>query len=473
MIALVQALREMGYILSRRRFRIGCATLLAGFVAYTWSSATGASYTATARILLAGTAQPASAQALNVQAPGQAARDEAEILRDPALVMALMPVLRPRLPPPPGFPASLLRGLAAWWHETAVKTGSAVPQTADQALAAKIGRALVVQAVPGTDVVTLRMAWSSPDFAALVLNALLDNQRRLAQSSAAGSQEVLMAQTRLQAARAQLSGIEAQIAGLPGGAAAADPGPLEQEKDRLAARIAGARAADDQLRLDRDTAARKLEAAEKAYAGGAWVDNPDAATSAAGAATVDPVFVELLDKRQKLLEKLPPDHPRVKAVDGQIAAARAQAYQSARQVLNARLKAIDGRLAAAEQQIAADDEAGRALDDRLVGLRALLASRRAAETGVADAERRADEAKRAAESMRDSAGLHVMSPATVPAEADFPQPALIVAGGALVGFLLGFASGWLAERTRGTIERPEDVETLLGLTVLARVPELR
>jgi uncharacterized protein involved in exopolysaccharide biosynthesis len=171
---------------------------------------------------------------------------------------------------------------------------------------------------------------------------------------------------------------------------------------------------------------------------------------------------------------LPPDSPKIKAVDSEISQTREHAYQTVKQVLGSRLHAIDARLATLSAQNDADDAALRALDDRLVELEALLGSRQEATNHVTEARRQADEVQRQSDAaMHDAAGLRVLSQASVPPEPDFPQPAFILWASILAGFCAGVASAVFAESQRRTIDRPQDIARLLKIPVLAAIPELR
>jgi len=454
-------LRDAIYVLFRRQGRIVFVTLAVLGACYLYGTVHGARYTAAARVM--------------VSAGGEAARNEAEILSDPALMRRLVPVLRKDMPQPVGRAAAMARGLMAWWRARLVALGLAPAESADARLGALLARALDVRAVPGTDIIELRFAWDSPGFAALALNSLLADQQRLAAGDAEATQAVVLAAARLHDAQARLAALDARIADLPEIAGAApDAGAIEREKDRVSSRIAAARSSGDALRVERELAARKLEAAEKAYAGGGWVDNPDTPATATGAASVDETFVDLLDKRGKLLAKFPADSPKVHAVDQEIAQAREHAYQAVRQVLGDRMRGIDDRLAALTAQGLADEAALRGLDDRLVQLEALQGSRQSAVAQVADAARALDEQRREAETaVHQAAGLRVLSEASAPAEADWPSPFFLLWAGGLAGLVLGLGSALLAERRRRTIDRPQDILRVLKIPVLASVPELR
>jgi len=461
------ALRDAVYVLYRRQGRIVFVTLAVLGACYLYGTVHGAQYTAEARLMVS----PVGGGAGN----GASARNEAEILSDPALMRRLVPVLRKDVPPPVGREAEMVGGLRAWWRARLVALGLARAGSEDARLGDRFARALGVRAVPDTDIIELRFAWDNPGFAALALNALLADQQRLAAGDAEATQAVVLAAARLHDAQARLAVLDERIAALPEIAGAApDAGAIEREKDRVSSRIAAARSSADALRVERELAARKLEAAEKAYAGGGWVDNPDSPAASTGAAPVDETFVELLDKRAKLLAKLPEESPKVHAVDQEIAQAREHAYQAVRQVLGNRVRGIDDRLAALTAQGLADETALRGLDDRLVQLEALQGSRQGAAVQVAEATRALDEQRREAETaVHQAAGLRVLSEASAPAEADWPSPLVLVWAGGVSGLALGLGSALLAERRRRTIDRPQDILRVLKIPVLASVPELR
>ncbi len=461
------ALHDAVYLLCKRAPRITAFTLLAGLAGFLYGVGTGPGYTATARLMVS-PAQPGSDHS-------EAARNEAEILRDPALIRSTLPLLWASLPPPPQGIAGQLRAFSTWWHGRMAALGLTPMATRDALFEARLEHAFTATAVPGTDVVVLQLSWPDPGFPATVLNTLLREQQRLASGNAQAAEAAALAQSRLVDAQSQLAHIESRIASLPLLAGAPpEPGAMEREKDRIDSRLAATRADADALRLERDVAAKKLEAADKAYQGGGWVDNPDAPASANGAPALDQTFTDLLEKRGQLLMRLPADSPRIKVLDSQISDAREHAYQSVKQVLGTRLHTVDTRLATLSTQNDADDAALRALDDRLVELEALLGSRQEATSHVAEARRQVDDVQRQSDAaMHDAAGLHVLSQASVPPDPDFPSPPLILWASILAGFCAGIASAMLAERHRLTIDRPQDIARFLKLPVLASVPELR
>lgn len=463
--------RDMLYLLFKRHVRIALITGAAATAAYILTAADGAHYSATARVLvtMAAASPQGNPSAVVFQEHSTAARTEAEMLRDPALIRALMPALKARLKPPASRIARGAHHLAAWWRGQVARLGLAAPETQDQVLAENLSRALHVSVVNDTDLVALRFVWPDPAFAADALNAILDGQRSLASGHVEAVQAINLAQTRLHDAQAELARLNGQI----GANGSNDPAAIEREKERVASRIAAAQSNANALHLERDQLAHRLEAADATYKGGGWVDDPDAPMSSAGAPAMDPAFVDLLGKRQALLEHLPPDNPRVHGIDQQIAQAREHAYDKARRVFGARLKALDERLAAIDTQNAVDRAAMSGLDERLIDVEAVLRSRDEAASLVSEAARHADDVSRQVEPALRDIGFRVLSPAEPPAEPDFPAPSLVLGLATLLGLAAGLASALRAERSLLTIDRPRDITRLLHIPVLASVPELR
>jgi len=68
--------------------------------------------------------------------------------------------------------------------------------------------------------------------------------------------------------------------------------------------------------------------------------------------------------------------------------------------------------------------------------------------------------------------VEIVDPPAEPTDPDFPKPALFLAGGLILGLLLGCGIPILVELLADRILSPEDVERQLGIPVLAKLPEL-
>ena len=462
-------LRDLLYVLFKRRLRIAFVTILALLAGAAAILAGGIRYTASARILVTAmpgsqeNAQPGASTTLIISDHGQAARNQAELLRDPGALQRSLPAMQARLNrEPAGLVEQASAKVQAWLRG---------PDEDGSSLAARLSHALSASAVRDTDVVVLRLTWPDRAFAADALNLILADTQSAITQAAEARQAMKLADTGLHEAQAQVAVLDAQLAAIPMGGDAAS---LEREKDRIGSRLSAARTAADALRLDRELARRKIDTVDQAYKGGGWVDAPDAQETPSGAPALQQTFVTLLDKHQTLLTHLPPDNPSVKAVDAQIGHVREQNYLAVKQVYTAKLAAVDEKLVQSNADIAADEAKLRDLDDRLVKLDALAQSRAAAAAHAAQEQRLFEDARLHIDAVgRDVAGMRVLSQATAPAHPDFPGPAIILALAAAAGLVLGTLWALMAEATRRTMDRPRDIARLLDIEVLARVPDLR
>ena len=290
------ALRDVIYVLFKRRFRIMFITAIAVAAGFAAVRLGGTTYTASARILAAAPAIAGGAPPL--PDTGQTARTQAELLRAPGALEKILPALRARLPAPQDRADRIL----AWWRGP--DDGAA--------LAARLSRATRSAAVRGTDVVAVSLTWPDPRFAADALNLILAETQRSGSQTADGRQAIETAAAALAESETQVRTLDAQIAGLPVGA---DAGSLEREKDRVRSRLAASRGTGDALRLERELARRKLDTVDQAYKGGGWVDAPDAQDAPSGAPALQQTFVTLLDKHQTMLTRLPPDRRAVEQAE--------------------------------------------------------------------------------------------------------------------------------------------------------------
>ncbi len=464
-------LHDLLYIGCRRLRRIAAVAAICVTIAVCYVTVQGPFYTASVRVLVG--SDPGDGA--GPQAPlehGQAARNQAELLSDPGLIRRLLPGLR-SLPQAdaPGWLDRLSARLGAVWRQRARSLGLVRRPDPGTRLAERISRALRVTAVGDTDVIALSLTWSDPAFAASALNLILAGYQGAVTQAEHARLALHLAETRLADAQAQLNALDERIlAATPGG----DADQVRRERQRMESRLAAERADADTARLDRELARRKLEAVEKSFRAGGWVDSPDAADSPSGTPALQQSFVALLDRRQTLLAKLPADSPKVHALDQQIARVREQNYRGIRQLLSARIAGLDAGLARDGASIA-DDEAGlRDLDARQSS-QDVLAQARAAEAARVMEERRRTEAarQRLDPAWVEVGSTRVLSEAVPPAEPDWPAPALVLEAACLAGLVLGLAAAMAAERTRRTIDRPEDVARFLNIETLALLETYR
>jgi len=455
-------LRDALYVLFKRRFRIGMITLAAMAAAGFYQAFAGASYTASARILVSAVPAPGVPPPM-YQDSGQGARSQAALFGDPGLLRPLLPVLKARLPKTDRRPAAVFLARVGSWF--------AGPADPDEALYARLSHALSAAAIGDTDVVALRFTWSDPGFAADALNLILSGDQTAVSQAASARLNIKLADSALHDADAQVQALDAQLATVPVGQDAAE---LERQRDRIASRLAASRSTGDALRVERELAQRKLDTVEQAFRSGGWVDSPDAQDTPSGAPALQQTFVTLLDKHQMMLTHLPPDSAPVRAVDAQIGQVREQNFLAVKQMLTSKLSSLAERLSRLDADIAADEARARETDDSLVKLDALTQTRAAAAARAAAAQRRYDDAKLEVDALgREVSGIRVLSPAVAPGVPDAPSPALVVLLAGILGLVLGVLSALLVELTRRTMDRPRDIVRLLDIEVLARVPDLR
>ncbi len=334
-----------------------------------------------------------------------------------------------------------------------------------------MSRALKAKAIGDTDVVVLRFTWPDRAFAAEGLNLLLRDYQHSVSQAAEAREAMAATDEALREADAQVRALDAQLAAVPVGG---DAVTLERERDRIRSRLAASQSDGDALRLDRELARRKLDSVEQAFKAGGWVDSPDAQDTPSGTPALQQTFVTLLDKHQTMLTHLPPDDPHVRAVDAQIGRVREQNYLAVKQVYTAKLAVLDARMARLQAGMQSDEARAGDIDDRLVKLEALSQTRAAAAAHAAAVQRQVDEAKLRIDAIgREVSGLRVLSPATPPLQPDQPTAALVILAAAVGGLIAGIAWAFEAEATRRTVDRSRDITRLLGLDVLARVPDLR
>jgi uncharacterized protein involved in exopolysaccharide biosynthesis len=464
-------MRDALYVLFKRKRRIAVVTLACLAVAVASVLLTGPRYTASARILVSaveGSAPAGSATqpTLVFQDHGQTARNQAELLSDPGLARPLLPALEARLKQEkPGWLDQFWNG---WLSQGELREGGG---DARDALYARLSRALKAKAIGDTDVVVLRFTWPDRAFAAEGLNLLLRDYQHSVSQAAEAREAMAATDEALREADAQVRALDAQLAAVPVGG---DAVTLERERDRIRSRLAASQSDGDALRLDRELARRKLDSVEQAFKAGGWVDSPDAQDTPSGTPALQQTFVTLLDKHQTMLTHLPPDDPHVRAVDAQIGRVREQNYLAVKQVYTAKLAVLDARMARLQAGMQSDEARAGDIDDRLVKLEALSQTRAAAAAHAAAVQRQVDEAKLRIDAIgREVSGLRVLSPATPPLQPDQPTAALVILAAAVGGLIAGIAWAFEAEATRRTVDRSRDITRLLGLDVLARVPDLR
>ncbi len=431
-----QMLEDVLHVLFGRAARIVTVAALCFGAGMALILAWGPHYTATVRLVAQGEA-----------GAGRSARDQAELLRDPATVARVLPSLL------------AVRPLPGRWEAAAGRLGLAAPE-APAVFASRAARALAVRVMPGTNVIEASFTWADPVFAARALNLIVAAHQRTGAAGAASHEAVAQAAARVATAQSELDGLGRQLAGQ-------DTGALRDDLARTCGLLAALRATADQVRLDRALAQQHADALHRTHQGGGWVEVGDVD---GGIHPLTTGLAILLDKRQQLLAAGQQDGAALRALDREIARAREQAYAAASQIAESREAALDDRLTKLSAEIA-DGEAAAGVLEQQSSRSALLAQAQQAKS----AELATAQATLATARTRLAPGwqsAELVSAAMPPAAADWPRPPLLVLLSAAASLAAGLASAVRAEARRLTIDRPADLPRLLGIEVLASLHEL-
>jgi uncharacterized protein involved in exopolysaccharide biosynthesis len=465
---------ELTYVLARRARRIAAIAALTIALGLAYTLLHGPLYTASLRVLVApnpGAAapvSPADEAALIVQDHGQTARNQAELLRDPGLIRRLAPGL------------AQLRGatvqsgfadIAQAWSALAARLGAAPALDPQEAFAACLTRALTVTAVGDTDVVRLDVTWPDRHFAAEALNTLLLGYQHAVAETAGARDALARAKADLTEAQAAAASLAARMDAAQG--ALSGLGSAEA----LAAALDQARADADGVRLDRELARRKLDAADQAFKSGGWVDGP----ATAGTTQFARSFTALLGKRQAAAMAGSGASAgagagtaaAVQKIDAQIKQLREQNYRAVRRAYTADLAVLDAKLAGSQGAIAKIEARQRAADASRSELEVLTQAHAAAAARLAEARRHGEQiAARIDGAWQEVSGTRVLSTVRPPTDPNWPAPDFVLQMAILGGLLAGLSSAVLAERARPTIDRPADIVRHLGVDVLATLDDM-
>lgn len=178
-------------------------------------------------------------------------------------------------------------------------------------------------------------------------------------------------------------------------------------------------------------------------------------------------------RRAELSTRYGPRYPLSIQVAQQIEALDAQIKQEASRVVGglrsqalsaeARANSLRGRLNTLQRGVARDDQAAVEAGS----LERDAEAKRTAYTRLAQAAQQSSQAQRLS-----SPQANIVENATIPTRPTFPKVKAFAAAGLLIGIVLGLAAVLLVEGLSSTVRKPEDVETLLGLSFVASVPRL-
>ncbi len=411
--------------------------------------------------------------------------DEVEIMRSPAVLQRAYPVLRERLEElaaaaPPLSPlrrliaeakdlAKSAARLAAWPLKMITGRRDLTPE---EALFETISRSLVAAPVRETNVFAVSFSWTEPHFAAFALNTILDafiQEHIRVQSSAA--QAVDFYRERLTVAEGDLRDLEAATDAAGRAAGIADPMAEKQvvislltalERDLSQSRIA-----------EEQTVRRVAELRRQAETGTDWPATPGVPqVQLTQLSDLDARYAEISGRRNAALTQLRPTAREVRDLEQQIGDLRRQKYA-------ALIAYLDDRIAT-EQEV---QRAGRA---RIAEAHARQASLQLVEARFIATQSRRDQLLVRVREYRqqidqlqllraldadDQTSVRVLSPALPPLTPSWPRASLLLGLALGCGLLLAIAYAVFAEFFDRTVSTERDAERVLGLAVLARVPE--
>lgn len=178
-------------------------------------------------------------------------------------------------------------------------------------------------------------------------------------------------------------------------------------------------------------------------------------------------------RRAELSSRYGPRYPLSIQVAQQIESLDAQIRQEAQRVVGglrsqalsaeARAASLRGRLNTLQRGVARDDQASVMAGS----LERDAEAKRTAYTRLAQAAQQSSQAQRVS-----TPQANIIENATIPTRPTFPKVKAFAAAGLLIGIVLGLGTVLLVEGLSSTIRKPEDIETLLGLSFVASVPRL-
>ena len=368
---------------------------------------------------------------------------------------------------------------------------TAAPQVRDKAVRI-LGRKIEVDAVRKSSIIVISYDGPSPEIAQAVVSSLadlyLDRHARLNRTP--GAQKFLAEQA--DRMRTELTRSEEQLKDLQN---RTDLFVLAEQKQLIVTRLgkieeeltqtAAARAeAEAEVKAIRELRARLPETQTTARTRGMPNDAAD---------RMREQLYTLQLKELELLGRHPPNHPEVRLIHEQVAAAKEifdREQRSREQVTTGPGKLFEeAQLTLVRREPAA--AALRAKESSLRGQREREwgALRLLNENGlrVAALQREVDlqaaryrkysenlEQARIDRALEDEriSNINVVQPATLDAQPVKPRRLLFVAAGFLLALTGSLGLAWLAERLDHSVRTPEEVEKILGLPVLASLPEL-
>ncbi len=415
----------------------------------------------------------------------QNVNNEVEILRDPSIVRGEFEALKAITPsgdlgPPPEDWTDWLvyRGRQALRGAKAVKTrlvdavrlpfeavGLLRHLTPDEKLTEAYLAAFKIMFVKETDVILTGFTWTDPTFSADALNRLLDAYKRRHVEVYADETPASFYAGKLERARAELAGIDAQLAKYLKGSNTASF-EIEQRNDLgglsdLARQKAGAQ-------IEREGIETRLRRTREAGPDRWQPTPPDADPTVAA---FDQRWAELRTKRAAFATRFRPAAPEFVSLDHDLAALARQKYQALIAADTGRLAVLGEKIQAIGAMEASRREAAIGQSDAALAYGRLAQRKGLLADEIAQTQRRIDDLRTGtgldAQSVTSSALVARAVPPRLPSG---PNRPLILGLAAGLGLLAALAYVALAETLAQTYRSAAEVAHSLHVPVLAAVP---
>ena len=423
------------------------------------------------------------------QERAQNVNNEVEILRDPALITRSFAAMKARLdvseakaPPPVSGLRVIIHGLhdgakaVKGWIVALPKAGTRLmvalglrdAADPDTALAIEFYKALSIIAVKETDVISVSFTWADPVFAAEALNIYLAQYQAQHLRVYESKLSVSFFQTQLTKAQDELHDVDGQREAFMREGGLSD---FETEKAQLLGKIGTLQQEASAARIDGRAMQERLLVSGRTDGAGSSVAAGSEVESSVHA--LDQTYQSLMTQRALLLTRFQPDAQPVREVDSQLAELRSQKTKITDVTAKAQAAALESRIAGLDQDIATKQAALAALTERNSQFDSLQ-RRRTAATELVNEYRRKLEDLEVNSAMNSSAfsSVRILSEAVPPVLPSFSVAGLIFKLAAVFGLLAGIAYALIVEHFSRTFRQPSQVKRVLGLPVLACVPEI-
>lgn len=483
-------LRDILYVVFKHKFNILLIFLVSVLGAIGYLVYVKPTYEATTKILVQLGKEKTESLATSSANPNvvfaarpEDIRDEIEILTDKTIAYAVLPTLRKWLEDAYRPPQTLLDRIRAWVNEQlrALKElayrplyalGLAVKLTPEQKFVLSLQGALDAEPIEETDVIRLKFGWPNPQFAAFAANAFAEEyvRRRIGVYASGDAEKFYTDQIALY--RDKLSGVEGEIERFRIQEGISN---IDLQRELLLREISALEHQDSEIRGNLRDLRVKLDAIHQAYrSGDGWLETPLIGEAIPDMTALDRKFFDTLAERNRLLETDTPRSRAVQSVTSQLEKLRASKLHSLESFIEPQIRSELDRQQLVKGRLAEQRAALNALDQKGRTLRELERQRDLYEQSYTEYSRKAEDFRISeALNKRRITSVKILGPALAPVKPSKPWTTVIVALAAFLGLFLGFAYATISEYFDHTFGSKEDVESELGLPVLATVPDMR